>query len=314
MKVIINDSTVVQFCKKYPLFSIEKLVLNYIKSIQDLNACDSSNLLQLVENTITASMQSNLINLTESIKDTTQTKLLDTLTMILRSVSNEHTIDTVYSIKNTVGITDSNLKELVELFKDYTSSFKNSSIKGHNTEVKTVMQLDNVFPKHDITHIPSSKQKGKMDMILSREGYPNISIDTKHYSKTVPKTEVAKFEQDMQIGNTHGIMISIDSKIACKPHFTINIINKHVAVYLSNTKGDTECIKIAVELVYNLSKIIETRGSNIDINPTQLNRIHTILKEDSERINSIKTHLETSLYELKQFSFNKIISVLNDIV
>lgn len=107
-------------------------------------------------------------------------------------------------------------------------------------------------------------------------------------------------------------MISIGSKISGKPHFTINILNGNVAVYLSNTRGDTECIKIAVDIIYNLSKILEKNGKSFnEISKDTISTIEEIIRNDLERIDRIKGYLTSSLEEIKEMSIGRIIELLN---
>ncbi len=194
-------------------------------------------------------------------------------------------------------------------FKEYISSFKTGSVKGRNTEIKTLMALETVFPNHDVLSVPSSKQKGKMDIILSHPDYPDISIDTKNYTKSVPKTEVMKFEGDMMAGDTHGIMVSVSSKIIGKPHFSIDVVNGNVGVYLSNTGGDTECIRIAVEIVYSLSKVL-TRGDGRTLKEGALRSIEDIVRDDVIVLGRMKSNLTSVLEDVKKMSVGKIAAIL----
>jgi hypothetical protein len=203
----------------------------------------------------------------------------------------------------------SELRGLNSEFTRYTGLFKTGSVKGRNTELKTVMQLDTVFPKHDIVSVPSSMQKGKMDIILSCPGFPNISIDTKNYTKSVPRGEVEKFERDILDGDTHGIMVSVASKIVGKPHFTVDIIGGKVGVYLSNTSGDTECIRVAVDIVYAMDKYLG-RGAGVSIGVGELADINRVLMDASVRLGRVKGMLEASLEEIRGVFLDRVVSVL----
>jgi hypothetical protein len=148
-----------------------------------------------------------------------------------------------------------------------------------------------------------------MDFVLSLNGYPNISIDIKDYAKSVPKTEVLKFENDMVIGNTHGIMVSISTKIIGKPHFTIEVIKGKVAIYLSNTSYDFECVKIAVEVIYNMHKVLDINGK-MGISQDIVNDIERLLREDLSKLLKVKESLTMSLEYIKDMTTSRIIDLL----
>lgn len=345
MNLKITDKDLIAFCKKYPSFSIEKLAIDYVRGVSSLNLCNVSDFVPYITSTIKTefeTMQDNisetiktvpndflveLINKTavetkDSLRNTPNEMTIQTLRDIstrlysvvtpesLRNIPNDSTMSTLNSILAYTSKSDDVVLQILNNLNEYTCQFKNSSVKGRNTEVKTIMQLDNVFPKHDIQSVPSSKQKGKMDMILSLENHPNISIDTKNYTKAVPKSEVHKFEGDITIGNTHGIMVSISSKITSKPHFTIDIIQGNIAVYLSNTNGDTECIKVAVDIIYNLSKVLFKSGQNT-ISDDTLAKIKMIIQNDIVTMDKIKASMMYSIELIKEMTFSRITDLMN---
>jgi hypothetical protein len=226
---------------------------------------------------------------------------------IIRKLDTTVTSETIKTIPNETMLSE--LRGLREEFDKYTSLFKTGSVKGRSTELKVMMQLDNVFPKHDIISVPSSKQKGKMDLILSRSGFPDISIDTKNYTKTVPKSEVEKFERDILSGGTHGILISVSSKITGKPHFTIDIIKGKVGIYLSCTGGDTDCIALAVDLIYTLDKCLEC-GDGTSVSKSDLDEIQKIIIDGNNSLEKVRGMLKESLEELRKVNLERITRLL----
>ena len=195
------------------------------------------------------------------------------------------------------------------MLEDYLNSFKTSSVKGRNAEVKTLWSLETAFPKHDVCSVPSSQQKGKMDIVLSHPDYPDISIDTKCYTRSVPKNEIVKFEGDIVLGNTHGIMISLSSKIIGKPHFSVDVIHGNVAVYLSNTGGDIECVKLAVDVIYSLSKILK-KGTARSLDEKSLRAIEGIVRDDVVILNRMRDNLLSVVEDIKRMSVSKIVSFI----
>ncbi len=82
MNVTINDNTIIEFCKKYPSFSIEKLLLEYIHNVQSLNTHDIADILQL-----TKSIEANIKDLSTEFTDTLTTSL-DKIQVIYNIKSN----------------------------------------------------------------------------------------------------------------------------------------------------------------------------------------------------------------------------------
>jgi hypothetical protein len=322
INIYISDPESVMFCRRYPSFSIERLVSDYVTSVNKLGLCEASDFQQYIKDTIECNNTSLVRDLRETTKsvvsDVVSSKIermSDVFTSQLRSVPNDVIVNQLGVVNSKMSnldliVTNSNgaLKELSESFTDYLTSFKTGSVKGRNTELKTIIQLDSVFPKHDVIHVPSSKQKGKMDIILSLDGYPDISIDTKTYTKSVPKSEVCKFEGDIALGDTHGIMVSTTSKIAGKPHFTIDIIKCNVAVYLSNVGLDTSCIELAVDIIYSLHKVLE--GRNGGISSDTVLRIEDLIREDLKRLDKIRESLNVSLVCVKEMTLSRILELL----
>ena len=314
------------------MFSINKLVSEYVSSVLKLGVCNEDTLGPFIrdvvqkgytelkdslENVIRTVPNDAIIQKIEGIRDSPNTVTMGMLRDIsnkvvcssdLRDIPNDVTVNYLKTLETMATTSDSALKDLASSFTEYTSLFKTGSVKGRNTELKTIMQLDSVFPRHDVIHVPSSKQKGKMDIILSLEGRPDISIDTKTYTKTVPKSEVCKFEGDIALGDTHGIMVSTTSKIIGKPHFTIDIIKGNVAVYLSNVGLDTSCIELAVDIIYSLHKVLE--GRNGGISSDTVLRIEDLIREDLKRLDKIRESLNVSLVCVKEMTLSRILELL----
>lgn len=331
MNVQITCPIVIAFCKKHPSFSIEKLVSEFITNFNACKPVDTVDIFKEFSVCIQKGIQSKIDDIQKGnyseLKDiltttgnevskrfenvTSQSPLL--LQEVLRKLDKVVTSETLRDIPNAAVLSE--LRGLRTEFEKYTGLFKTGSVKGRNTELKVLMQLDLVFPKHDIISVPSASQKGKMDLVLTSPGMCNISIDTKNYTKTVPKSEVDKFERDILDGNTHGIMVSVSSKISGKPHFTVDVIGGRVGVYLSCTGGDTECIRTAVDIVYAMDRHLKGVGGGSDgggkvISVGELVSINRCLSESVSRVNRVKGLLETSLEELRGVTLERVLGVL----
>jgi hypothetical protein len=83
---------------------------------------------------------------------------------------------------------------------------------------------------------------------------PSILFESKNYKNRSTNTEeVKKFERDLQMQKIHGILVSQDSPITYKDNFQIDIINGLIHVYIPNANYEVEKIKIAVDIIDNLS-------------------------------------------------------------
>jgi hypothetical protein len=83
---------------------------------------------------------------------------------------------------------------------------------------------------------------------------PTILFENKYYkNRSAPTEEVKKFERDIQLQKNHGVFISQESPITYKDNFQIDIINNLIHVYIPNANYSVEKIKIAVDIIDNLS-------------------------------------------------------------
>jgi hypothetical protein len=82
---------------------------------------------------------------------------------------------------------------------------------------------------------------------------PAILFENKDYSRSVTTEEIKKFERDVQLQKIHGIFISQESPITFKDNFQIDIINNLIHIYIPNANYEVEKIKIAVDIIDNLS-------------------------------------------------------------
>ncbi len=140
------------------------------------------------------------------------------------------------------------LKELTDFFNKY----KNSSYKGQLGEMQLETILNQVFPCDEIIRTTSIKAAG--DFRINRENREPLIIETKDYDRNVTLDEVKKFIRDIEEQKCHGVFLSQNSGITSKQNFQIDMINKKILIYIHNVKYDSTVIKMAIDVIDNLSE------------------------------------------------------------
>jgi hypothetical protein len=118
-----------------------------------------------------------------------------------------------------------------------------------------------------------------LDLKVNRmdKSKPSILFENKDYSRSVSTEEVEKFQRDVKTQKTHGILLSQNTGITFKNNFQIEIIDGLIHVYVHNVNYSLEKIKIAVDIIDNLSSKLQTISNNNDDE-------YSISKEDMEDI------------------------------
>ena len=197
------------------------------------------------------------------------------------------------SIMNSLEI---KMADLMKMFDSYLERYRKSSTKGSMAEIQLKQLLESMFPQHEVLSVPSRDQKGQMDLVFTRENYPNILFESKEYKGNVSKADVEKFERDIVLSGHHGIMISANSGIANRNNFQINRVKNRFAVYLCNRGLDQDDIRNAVQVLYSLNKFTE-KDSGMHVDDETLAKLNDLIIDTTTRINRIKEHLTISLRE-----------------
>lgn len=191
-----------------------------------------------------------------------------------------------------------NLVQLTEVVETFTKPMK-SSAKGGLTEVVLEGMLKEMFPMHDIDRIPSSKQKGNMDIHLRKTGYPTVMIDVKKYTRPVPLKEIEKFKEDILLGKNHAILLCIDCCTKEKNHFDIEVNSEYyVSVYLNKVPfGDLSDVNRAVHIIYALDGILEKyrNSQTTSLTFAQIQYAIKQINSTMEQIRMVKNNLSQSV-------------------
>jgi hypothetical protein len=137
----------------------------------------------------------------------------------------------------------------------------NSSKKGEFAENILFNNLIKAFPSSDITNTSQTPNCG--DIIIKKDSKPNILIDSKNFQTNVPKIDLEKFYRDCELNNCSGILCNVNSGIANKEHFQIDIQDSKIFIYIANHEFDNTLFQLAVKIIYHIHEIIKNNKTNI---------------------------------------------------
>jgi hypothetical protein len=179
--------------------------------------------------------------------------------------SEERTTTEIREINNNLNIQLHNNTKLTTEINDFLNKYKNnSSVKGNVSETELYFLLQTLMPTDEIVKV--STDTASCDFKVNRKDptKPTILFENKDYTRTVNSEEIKKFERDVQLQKNHGIMISQNSPITFKDNFQIDVINGFIHVYIPNANYNLEKIKIAIDIIDNLSFKIYSMSSDCD--------------------------------------------------
>jgi len=248
---------------------------------------DTKNLLELVK---TNKDDTTIKNFIDNI-DTRLTQMFSTIQQpIFNSlqISEERTNNGLQQIKENMLLQQSIQETLRNEMHDFLNKYKNSSqFKGNVAEIELQHMLLSIMPSDEIIRV--SNDTATCDLKVNRKdsSKPSILFESKNYNRAVTTAEVKKFERDVQLQNIHGIFISHDSPITFKDNFQIDIINGLIHVYIPNANYQTDKIKIAIDIIDNLSfklnSISKQNNEEFSLNKEEIDEI-----TDEYRIFGIK--------------------------
>ena len=158
---------------------------------------------------------------------------------------------------------------------EFLGKYKGSSNKGKFGEQNLSSILNGLYTNAEIINTSGTKASG--DFIMKRIDKPSILFENKDYDYNIPKDEIAKFIRDVDTQNMHGIFTSQYSGIAFKQNFQIDINKGNVLVYIQHCEYSSDKIRIAVDIIDNLS--VKLQDLNMD------DENNTISKEVLDDIN-----------------------------
>ena len=195
--------------------------------------------------------------------------------------------------------------ELNEFLGKYRSS---SQFKGQCSENMLEAVLNKLYPTADVANTTATKASG--DFVMKREDRPTIMIENKNYERNVNLEEVKKFLRDVTELRCSGIMISQFSGIASKPNGFIEVHDANVLVYLHNADYSPEKIKMAVDVIDNLTAKLETIAAHEEQSGIVIRK--DVLDRINEQFQFFMAQKETLLGIMRD-SHKKIISQVEEL-
>lgn len=227
--------------------SVDTIIKENIKNLHDTITTDTLKLSphihsQDAQNEFLSTIENKLSNIIQNI----QHPLYSTL-----NASEERLTTNMNVIKETTNNSIITQNKLFGELEGFLGKYKSSTHKGKLGEEALSTVLHSIYNSAEITNTTGNKASG--DFIMKRPEKPDIMIENKEYGDNIPKEEVSKFIRDIDLLNMSGIFISQHSGIAFKQNFQIDINKGNVLVYIQKCEYNPEYIRIAVDIIDNLS-------------------------------------------------------------
>ncbi len=188
------------------------------------------------------------------------------------SASEERLNNNINSIKDLSTSSISTQKNVFDELSQFLTKYNASSNKGKYGENNLFSVLTSMFPSAEVQDTTGLKASG--DFILKRLDKSPVLIETKDYNHNINKEEIAKFIRDVDTQNMNGIFISQYSGISFKNNYHIDIHKGNVLLYLQNCEYSPDKIRVAIDMVDNLSSKIQ------ELNMEETNNISKDILDD----------------------------------
>lgn len=267
--LIVNDVVPKSQDKNY--IQIENCIKSFCSNITK----DTAKLLEISNKDNT-----QIKNVVDNI-DTQFNKMISTIQQPIFSFiqsSEERTNNGIQQVKEHLSTQQINQQKLTTELNDFLNKYKNnSSSKGNVSEAELYYIIQSIMPTDEIIKVGTDTATCDFKVNRIDKNRPTILFENKDYSRSVTTEEIKKFERDIQQQKNHGIFVSQKSPITFKQNFQIDIINGMIHIYIPNAEYDANKIKIAVDIIDNLSLKLQT------ISNTNENE-YSISKEDMDEI------------------------------
>ncbi len=237
--------------------------------------------------------------------------------------NDERTASTIQSMRDKLVSQQTSQDKLHGDLYEFLNKYKhNSSSKGNVSEHELYCILQEIFHNDEI--LDCSTETATCDYRVNRlnPNKPTILFENKDYAKTVSTDEIKKFERDIALQKHHGIFISQNSNITFKEPYQIDIINNLIHIYLPNTKYNVEKIRVAINIIDNLSATLnqikltqESTNTTIQIDESDLNELLILFNDFNTQksliISTIQSSNKIILEQLENLQINAIKKILN---
>lgn len=191
-----------------------------------------------------------------------------------------------------------------ELF-DIQTINNNSSLKGKYSEEKVFNILNRHLPSAEI--IDTHKESAKGDFIVKVQNVI-MMVETKDYSKNVPKREIDKFYRDLDVNSeiNCAVFISQQSGISKKENMEYENYNgKHIFFIHNFIQND-----FLIAIVYNVFKQLLSAKNNFDFKEkNKFKQLNKYLKNIKKIMDKQLTRLKDDYVKQKELCENNIIEL-----
>jgi len=233
---------------------------NCIKSFCSLIEQDTKKLLEIKKNDensskfIIENIENNFSKMVSSIQNP--------IFNLIQSSENR-TSNGIEKVKNEFIQQQVTQEKLANELNEFLNKYKNnSSLKGGVSENELYYMLQSIMPTDEIVKVSGNTATCDFKVNRKNKDKPTILFENKDYNYNVSTDEVNKFERDIQLQKFHGVFISQKTPITFKDNFQIDIINGLIHIYIPNANYDIDKLKIAIDIIDNLSSKIDIINNN----------------------------------------------------
>lgn len=309
---IVNDLECIEYFKDKSLYKFVKLHVSIalqfpasphaqdVKRITSRDACTNTNTLRCddVDSIVSVSLQQAHTQSLSGIKDT--------MTFALDSSLKLDRINTsIESVAKSVGtVIDSNQK--IETIKTQVQRIsehfgQNSSKKGKAGEESLLTLFNNTFPDASVEDTASMTACG--DMKVDIPGHPMIIVDSKNFSRNVPKKDIDKFYRDVHANKCCGILCSAFSGISSKQNFEIDTFGSSVIIFVHNHQYDQEIFKLAVRVIKHIHTMLNSTQNSLVLDSESFSDMKAEYNTVLAEIDTHTTHIKNSINALTRVRF-----------
>ena len=139
-----------------------------------------------------------------------------------------------------------------------------STRKGNKGEAHVLAQLNVLFPQAEIEDTHATPGRG--DFVVRNSGLV-MMVETKNYTRNVPKAEVDKFFRDLDnAGNEEfqcAVLVSLRSGVCCREDFAFEMHGDRPVLFLHNLERNYDNLMLAAkffELVLKASDSVDLKS------------------------------------------------------
>jgi hypothetical protein len=156
-----------------------------------------------------------------------------------------------------------------------------------------------------------SGQTASCDRKVNREGYAAIRIDSKMFTRKVPKRDVDKFIHDLNATNDHGILCAWASDIAGVDNFELWPLPNHkYAIFLANLNAlGPDALISMIHLIHRLDGMGRDTESS-GLTAEAVTRVRNKLGESIRKLQETKQHLKQALANVGDIQLEHIDQIL----